>query len=102
MATQKINIFRSLPQRWNAQIDDIQPEIQIFPETSRFNLCSQIPVGGRHNPAIHMQVLIAAHAFAFTGCQEVQKLGLQPLTDVADFIKESRPPGCAFETSGFS
>ena len=70
--------------------DDVEPEIQVFPETLFASLVPEVTIGGRQHPHINMNRRIRTNPLHLALLESAQKLGLQRNGHFADFIKKER------------
>src|SRR5665647_1772555 len=52
MFDEQRDVFLALPERWHCDRENIEPVIQVFPESAVANFFYQIPVAGREDPYI--------------------------------------------------
>src|SRR5947199_78426 len=78
-------------------LDDIQTEIQILPDSSRTNGRVQIAVSGSDDTDIDLAAFGGADGLDFALLQRAQELGLQIHGHVSDFIEKERAPLGGFE-----
>src|ERR1700741_2269383 len=84
MVAQKRNVFFSLPKRWKAETDAIDPVKQLSPKTPRFHFLVEIPAGCRNQPR-HEDSL---SWFRLSVGQRVQKILLAQRIEFTDFIEK--------------
>ena len=82
------DIFRSFPERGKLDRHHVQPVKEVFPKFLLAHLFFQVLVGGRHDPDIHGDVLIAAGPGYLLFLQDPQDLGLQVEGHVADLVEK--------------
>src|SRR5579872_6156938 len=93
------NFFFTLPQRWDAYIDHVQPVIQILSETSFRHCMLEIAMGCRHDTNIDTGWLFCAKAKKFLILQHLEKLCLELYVHVPDLIEEDRAAIGLLETA---
>ena len=79
-----------LPQRRQGNAHHLQPVQQVLPEGSRRHPRIQVPVGGRHQPHIHLEALPPAHSHDLAVFQHPQQFHLHWRGGIADFVQEQR------------
>src|SRR5688500_12187096 len=84
-------ILRAIPQRWDRDRDDLQPEVQIRAETTLVDERVKLLVGGGDDPDIDRDRAHAANALDFTLLKDTQELGLDGRRELCDLVEEQRP-----------
>ena len=85
------NIFSSLAQRRELNVDDIEPVIQIFSEFAFVDQLFQVHIGRRNNTSIDFDGIDASEAHEFLFLNDAQKLRLCFKADRSNFVEEDRP-----------
>ena len=70
MFGERHDVTRSLCQRRQAQVDDIEAEIQIFAELTVFDSLFHIPIGGGEDTHVHRHRLVGADPVDFPFLQD--------------------------------
>ena len=84
------DLLDPLPQRRHAELDDVEPVVEVLAEATLQDRPLQILVGGGDDPHVHAHHALAAHAREVAVLQHVQELGLQRRMQVADLVEEDR------------
>src|SRR6267154_1406875 len=88
MSQKQRNILAPLSQRWYAQTENVQPEIQIAAESTFHHRLLQNPVRGGQDADVDGNTAGAADGANFLFLDSAQKLGLQVNRKFADFVEE--------------
>ena len=87
---QRDNLVPPFAQGRHADIDDLQPVVQILAELSRPNHLPEVTVGGGNHAHVDGDRAIAAEAREFAVLQHVKELGLQRGRHLPDLIEHDR------------
>ena len=87
---QQRQVVAPLAQGGQVDGEDAQPVIQVRPELPLGRPCLQVAVGGRDQPHVGPDRLVAADALERLLLQQPQDLGLQGQRHVADLVEEQR------------
>src|SRR5258708_32623791 len=99
MRSQQRNVFASFSQRWNVQLNCIEPEKKVGAEAAFRALQFQISVRGGEHANINLARLRRANALHLAGLQHAQQFGLLLHRNVGDFIEKQRAVIGEFKTS---
>ncbi len=88
---QRHNIFLSLPECRQGDMNGIDAIIQILPEPAFTHQLLQIHIGSANQADIDGLRLIAAHPYDAPVLNSTKQLRLQVQRNIADFIQEQRP-----------
>src|SRR4030042_2315776 len=86
--SQNYYIISPVPQRWQFDLDGINPVKEVFPEKSLIYHILQVPVGGTDQPDVSGNSLIRSYAGALAVFYCRKKLALKMKRQIAYFIKE--------------
>ena len=89
---QQRQVLGMLHQRRGADQKNRQPVVEIGAKGARLGVLRQRPVGGCHNPHIHLDRLVVPHALQLAAFHKAQQLGLQRQRHLANLIQKQRPP----------
>ena len=95
------NVVAAVAKRRHVNVNDIEPVIQIFAETSGCDFGFQIAVGCRYNAHVDFQRFFAADSFKALVLQHAQNLYLNVLIYFADFIQKNGTAVCKLEAAPF-
>ena len=93
------DIGPNLAQGRHMDMNDIQPEIQILPETVLPDFLFEVFVGGRDEANIHRHRAATAYPLHLALLQNAQQLGLGRQTQITDFVQEKRSPVRRFDAA---
>ena len=82
------NIFFPIPKGWKGETDYIQPVEEVPAESALFDLMRQIAIGGRHDPDIHMERLLASNSLNLVLLQDPKQFNLQVKRHLSDFVQK--------------
>jgi hypothetical protein len=91
------DVARAHAQRRHLEANDVEPVVEVLAEEPVGDHGAQVTVGGRDDPHVHPQRLVAAHALEFALLQEAQELHLDRPRDLADLVQEQRAARRALE-----
>src|SRR5579884_1186057 len=94
------NLFLTLPERRDDDIDDIEPVIKVIAECALGDARFEIAVGSGDHPDIDAGRLAGAEAAELVILEHLQKLGLKTEVHVADFVQKNGPAVGELEFSG--
>ena len=95
------DLFAPLPQRRDADLDDVQAVVEVFTELMRPHGRLEVAIGGGDEPHVGADGLLAAHARELAVLEHVQQLGLKPQRHLADLVEQERALVRRLELSGF-
>ena len=84
------DIFLALPQRFYADLNDIEAVVQVLAEFLLLDELLQVLVGSRDDPHVERDRLIAADALHFPLLNDAQELDLHVKVHVSDLVEEDR------------
>src|SRR5262249_37714832 len=93
------NVLLALTKRRQAHREDVQPEVEILPETRRGDLRLQVAMCRRDDPQIHLAPLSRAYRAKFLLLQQAKQLDLQFQRQIADLVEERRAAIGQFDQS---
>ena len=88
MIRQQRNVFRSLGQCGDLQIDHVQTVVEIFTKLVAGHHLRQIPVRGGNNTHINVDVAVTAQRANFPLLQHAQQFDLQRRGHVTNLVEE--------------
>src|SRR5688500_12033225 len=88
MPRQDRDVLRALPQRRDTEVNDVESEQQVRPESLRGRLGAHIAIGGGHEPYIDLAREGFADAAYFLLLYDPQQLGLSPRREIRHFVEE--------------
>src|SRR5581483_2508507 len=84
------NLVTPLAQRRNADLDDVEPVIEVLAELVGTHGSLEIAIGGGNEPHIRIDDLLATDARELPVLEHVKELRLQPERHLADLVEEER------------
>ena len=93
------NILSPFSQGWDNQGNDIEPEQQIFPETTCSNVRLKRTIGRGNESNVRAPFLRFANSFVCAIVEESEKPGLGIGREIRHFIQKKRSPFCLFHLS---
>src|SRR6266851_5405757 len=97
MLGERLDVLRPLAQRRDAQIDDVEAEIEILAEAAFADLLFEVAVGGGDQADVDPDRAGAADAIDLTLLDGAQQLSLQARMHLADLIEQQRAAGRLLE-----
>src|SRR5438876_11223603 len=91
------NVVAALRECRHFEWKDIQAVEQILPESSLFDLFSQIAVGGGDDPHVHPDRGVRAEPLDLSLLNHAQKIRLHAQRKLANFVREHRAAVPSFE-----
>ena len=91
------DILFSFSQRGQRNGNDVEPIVEVLPESFLFNRGFKSSVGGGDNSDIHRVGLGPPHRFDLSFLEDPQQFHLNFNRQFADFIEEDRPAVCLLE-----
>ena len=82
------NVLTTIAQRWNPDVNHVEPIVKILPEHAVFHLLGQVAIGGRDDAGVDLDVLQTTEAAETLVFEHPQQLGLQGHGEFADFVEE--------------
>ena len=82
------DIGTMFPQAWQANGDDIQPEIEVFAKRARLIRRFQVAVRCRDHADVYWNFVVASDRPHFSFLQYAQEFGLHLQGKLADFVEE--------------
>jgi hypothetical protein len=79
--------------------EDVQAVVEILAEAVFRHAVLEVPAGGRQDPDVHVDRLVAADAFEGLLLEEAQELDLHGKGYVSDFVEEERSAAGYLEAS---
>jgi hypothetical protein len=86
------DVLEVLAERWDAQREDGEPEVQVRPEAAVGHELLQVPIGGAEEPDVDADRLRVADPLELAALDDPQQLDLDDRRHVADLVEEQRPP----------
>ena len=81
----------AIAQRWNRNLDDVQPIVEIFAEVAGRNAREQVAIGRGDDPDVGSQLhAIGADRMNFARLEETQQHALHARRHLAQFVEEER------------
>src|SRR5829696_4110230 len=91
MLQERRHILHPLSQRWNWNVNHIQPVIQVVSKLALSDLCHQAAIGGGDDSDVDLAVHpVGADALDLTALEKAEEHGLHPARHLADFVQEDR------------
>ena len=78
-------------QRRQAEAQDVEAIVEVFPETARPHFLLEIPIGGGHQAEVRRMGSVAADPEEGFFLQDPQQLDLDGFRDLADLVDEQGP-----------
>jgi hypothetical protein len=97
MHHQGANIDSALAERWNMQVDDLEPIQKVFTKLTRSQHFSEVLVGRRHDANVDCSRRVTAHGLNFTVLQKAEQQCLHAQAHLADFVEEECTAMCEQE-----
>src|SRR6056297_2249082 len=88
--SQRENVGLALPQGRDRYREYAQPVIKVLPESTRFNLGAEVPVGGGNNANIDRDGPVVTDRFELVLLKHAQQLALKRQRNLADLVQEQR------------
>src|SRR5262249_32477376 len=93
------NIAATLSQRGQANLEGVNPKVQVLTKFVLLDHLPQITIGSAQDADIAAERLSLADAADFTGLEKAQQLHLNVLVQFADFVEKKRAAIGHFEKS---
>src|SRR6266404_3405500 len=94
MARQWQNVFATLPQRRDAQLDNVQAVEEVLPEAALLDFLFQVAVAGSQNTGIGADDSVGPNALELAVLRHAEQLGLKLRGHLSNLIQKNRPaPG---------
>src|SRR5262249_46360020 len=100
MSGQRRDVFTTLSQSRDFQLNDVQSIEEIFPEASLTDRKPQVAVGGCDDPHACPASGVGAQALEFPRLQHAQQLRLAAAREVAELVHEQGAAVGRFKTAG--
>src|SRR5579875_822241 len=84
------DIRASLAKRWQNNLHNVDPVVQVLPEATFGHLLSKVAVRGGDQTDVDRERLVATDAANFLLLENTQYLSLKPNAEVGDLIQEQR------------
>src|SRR5262249_9182803 len=91
------DVLRALAQRRQLDGDHVDPVVEVLPEPALLDRLLEVEIRGRNEPEFRFDRLRPADALDFALLDGSQKLCLQVLAKIPDFVKEQGPGGGKLE-----
>ena len=91
MLHQQGHVVSALREGWHVDWNHGQPVVQVFAKLPLGDGFLQVFVGGRKDPHVDRNVLVAAHPCDFVLLERPQHLGLRTCAHVPHLVQEQRP-----------
>src|SRR5262249_30201646 len=88
MIDENRNLLPPLPQRWDADLDDVQAVVQVLAELMRPHGRLEVAIGRGDEPHVRTDDLLAADARELAVLEHVQELGLKPQRHLTDLVEQ--------------
>src|SRR6056297_1608078 len=88
--SQRENVGLALPQGRDRYREYAQPVIKVLPESTRFNLGAEVPVGSGNNANIDRDGPVVTDRFELVFLKYAQQLALKRQRNLADLVQEQR------------
>ena len=85
---QRKDVFGTLPQGWEVQLQNVEAVIEIFPEVSALYELPQIPVGGRHYAGIEADDFAAADVHQLLLLDDPEQFSLEREGEFSDLVQK--------------
>jgi hypothetical protein len=85
------HVVGALPELGDAELDHIEPEVEILAERAAADGVVQIDVRGADDPDVGLSRRAAAEALKLPCLQHAQELHLPREREIADLVQEARP-----------
>src|SRR6185503_5102828 len=92
------NVFDTIAQRRQANLDRVETEKQVLTKTSLRHFRMKIRIRRRQQTHMHFLSLRRSDALKLTGLEHSQQLRLQIQRYVSNFVEKQRSAICEFET----
>src|SRR5438105_12084622 len=87
-------------ERWNAELDYVQSEIQIIAKLTSWNRIFQFPIRDRENACIDFERLFPTEPANLTIFKNVKQFCLKTRRHLSDLVQNNRSFVCQFKFSG--
>src|SRR5579862_1430637 len=91
MSRERLDVLRALAQRWQVNLEHVQPVVQILAKSSGFDGGEQVAVGGGNHAHVGAARGRVADALVFAFLNKAQQLWLHGERQVGDFVEKKRP-----------
>src|SRR5690242_1528811 len=91
MSGEQRDVLATLAQRWNAETENVEAEVEITAERSLGNSLLEIAIGGGKDADINRNLLSASYGADFLFLNSAQEFCLQVNRQFSYFIEENRP-----------
>src|SRR5262249_41760842 len=85
------DVLRTLPQRWHAKGQHLEPVVQVLAEEPTANLLSQLPMRRAHHAHVHREGAGVAHPPDLTILENPEELRLERQRHLGNLVEEERP-----------
>src|SRR6516165_365233 len=99
MLRQRDNVFPAFAKRRKANLNDIEPVIQIETKLALLDRVGELSVRGGHHADVHLNIAYATQPPEGLLFQNPKQLGLQHDRHLADLVQENRPAGSDLQDS---
>src|SRR5215510_178300 len=100
MFNQKWDIEGAIPQWRDVDQNDIEPPVEVFAESSVFDVLFKVAVSRGDNAYIDSALVVFADTPHSPILQRAQNLGLHRYRQFTDFVQKDRPPVCRLKETG--
>src|SRR4051812_596732 len=84
------HVFAALAHGRKVDLDRVQTEQQVLPESPSRHFLVEVGIGGREDPDVHATRPRRSDTLEFTRLEHAQQLGLEAERDVRDLVEEER------------
>src|SRR5688572_9792500 len=95
------DVVYAFTQRWNADLEFIEPVIQVLPELSASARIPEFLVTGHDDPYIKVDIFCSSYPAHLTLLRYTEQLYLYIIRKVRDLIEKYRPTVGKFKASYF-
>src|SRR6202011_2733889 len=100
VARQFRNIVKSLSQGLKMDLDGVEPEVKILPESAGIDFREWVSIGGAQNPNVYLFCFRGSYPLEFASFENSQDFGLLRAGQIRDFIYKESATVRQFETAG--
>src|SRR6185436_15623055 len=90
---QEQDVVPALAQRRQADLEDVEPVVEILTKLVALHGRREIPIGGRDDPHVRLERPRAAQTLEFTLLQNAQELRLERQIQFSDFVEKEQAAG---------
>ena len=92
------NVGGALPERWDPDVEHLQPVVQVLAEVAAFHGLPQVAVGRRDHANVRLQDAGGPEPLELAFLQDAQELRLRRQAHLGDFVEKQHAAGRPFRS----